>query len=167
MRIRFAKWVCDRLTKDADFGKKNHLFKWRSFWSWAGIHWRTHAPKTSRILVLILIQKHNWAIFLRKWIRIGRYSQWRSLSGNVKRIFVHKNWRGGYWQHLVSIGRRYVSNSLSYTQCFAPCFWRSYYQPQSWCHLATSELRFDTVEFFCNWCLFLEWKRLAHVWFDR
>ena len=32
--IRFAKWACDRLTEDADFGKKNRLFKWSSFWSW-------------------------------------------------------------------------------------------------------------------------------------
>ena len=27
MRFRFAKWACDRLTEDADFGKKNHLFR--------------------------------------------------------------------------------------------------------------------------------------------
>ena len=27
----------------------------------------------------------------------------------------------------------------------APCFWRSHYQPQSWCRLATSELQFDIV----------------------
>ena len=33
----------------------------------------------------------------------------------------------------------------SYTLCFAPCFSRSHYQPQSWCCLATSKLRFDTV----------------------
>ena len=42
-------------------------------------------------------------------------------------------------------GRHYVSHLLSYARCFAPCFWRSHYQPQSWCRLATSELRFDTV----------------------
>ena len=30
-------------------------------------------------------------------------------------------------------------------RCFTPCFWRSHYQPQSWCRLATSELRFDTI----------------------
>ena len=24
----------DRLTEDADFGKKNHLFRWSWFWSW-------------------------------------------------------------------------------------------------------------------------------------
>ena len=28
MRFRFAKWTCDRLTEDADFGtKKKHLFR--------------------------------------------------------------------------------------------------------------------------------------------
>ena len=27
MRFRFAKWTCDRLTEDADFAKKNHLFR--------------------------------------------------------------------------------------------------------------------------------------------
>ena len=28
IRFRFAKWACDRLTEDADFGKKkNHLFR--------------------------------------------------------------------------------------------------------------------------------------------
>ena len=61
-------------------------------------------------------------------------------------FFFHKNWRGGYWQHLVLTGRLYVPHSRNYTRCFAPCFWRSHYQPQSWCRLATSELRFDTVE---------------------
>ena len=89
-------------------------------------------------MVRILIQRHNWGIFLRKWARKGRHSQRRSLSGYVERIFVHKNWRGGYWPH-------YVPHSRSYTRCFTPCFWRSHYQPQSWCRLATSELRFDTV----------------------
>ena len=35
MRFRFAKWACERLTEDINFGKKkkHHLFKWRSFWS--------------------------------------------------------------------------------------------------------------------------------------
>ena len=54
------------------------------------------ALKTSHCLVRILVHRHNWAIFLRKWARIGRYSQWRSLSGHVERSFVHKNWRGRY-----------------------------------------------------------------------
>ena len=74
-----------------------------------------------------------------------RYSQWRSLSGHVEGIFIHKNWRGGYWQQLVSTGWLYMPHSWSYTRYFEPFFWRSHYQPQSWCCLATSELRFDTV----------------------
>ena len=101
--------------------KKNHLFRWSPFWSWrvckkaklshlghrkpARIHWKTDTPKTSHCLVRILVQRHNWAIILRKWARRGRYSQWRLLSGHVEQIFVHKNWSGAYWQHLVSTGR--------------------------------------------------------------
>ena len=61
--------------------KKNSLLRWSSFWSWrvckqakllhlghrkpARIHWKADAPK-ARILVRILVQKHNWVIFLRK-----------------------------------------------------------------------------------------------------
>ena len=113
--------------------------------NWRGGHWHhlvlrgwsslphsrsyTCWPKISHCLVRILIQRHNRAIFLRKWARRCRYNQWRSLSDNVERVFVHKNWREGFWQHLVSTGRRYVSHSWSYTRRFAPCFWRYHYQP--------------------------------------
>ena len=31
---RWAKWPCNRLTEDVDFGKKNYLCRWSSFWSW-------------------------------------------------------------------------------------------------------------------------------------
>ena len=144
--------------------KKNYLFGWSSFWSWrvykqaklshfehrkpARIHWKADTPKMSHCLVWIFVQRHNWAIFLRNWARRGRYSQWRSLSGHVEYIFIHKNWLGGYWQRLISTGRRYMPHSPSYTRCFAPCFRRSHYQPQSWCLLTTSELGFDTVGLF-------------------
>ena len=49
------------------------------------------AHKTNHCLMRILVQRHNWAIFPRKCVRKGRYNQWRSLSGHVERIFVHKN----------------------------------------------------------------------------
>ena len=94
----------DRLTVD----QEDHLFRWL-----ARKHWKANAPKTSHCLVQILVQRHNWVIFLSKWPRRGRYKQWRSLLSHVERIFVHKNWRGGYWQHLVSIGRRYAAHSKS------------------------------------------------------
>ena len=55
----------------------------------------------------------------------GRY------RAHVEQIFVHKNLRGGYWQHLVSTGRCYVPHSRSYTRCFALRFYRSHYQPQN------------------------------------
>ena len=54
------------------------------------IHWKADAPKTCHCLVRILVQKHNWLIFLLKWASRGRCSQWRSLSGHVERIFVSK-----------------------------------------------------------------------------
>ena len=79
--------------------KQNYLFRLSSFWSWrvckqaklshfwhrkpARIHCKADAFKTSHCLVRILVQRHNWAIFLRKWARRGGYSQWRSLSGHV------------------------------------------------------------------------------------
>ena len=89
-----GKWACDQIIENAVFSKKNHLFRWSSFWSWrvckqaiwghrklARIHWKADAPKMSHCLVRILVQRHNWSIFIRKWARRGRYSQWRSLSG--------------------------------------------------------------------------------------
>ena len=104
MRFRFAKLARDRLTEDADFCKKNHLFRWISFWSWrvckqvkfshlvhrksARIHWKADAPKTSHCLVRILLQRHNWNIFLRKWARRSRYSQWQSLQKLKRRILA-------------------------------------------------------------------------------
>ena len=63
-----------------------------------------------------------------------------TLNGDRYRAMLNKNWWGGYWQYLVSTGRRYLPHSRSYTRCFATCFWRSHYQPQSWFRLATSEL---------------------------
>ena len=88
------------------FWQINHLFRWSSFWSCrlckqaklshlghrkaARIHWKADAPKTSHCLLPILIQRHNWAIFLRKWARRGL-----SLSGHVERIFVHKKLKRG------------------------------------------------------------------------
>ena len=94
-------------------------------------HWKADTSKTRHCLVLILVQRHNWEIFLWKWARRGRYSQCRSLSGHIARIFVHKNLKGGYWQHLVSTEQRYMPYSRSYTRCFEPCFWR----PHSSCDL--------------------------------
>ena len=122
---------------------KQTLRIWRTKKS-ARIHLKVAPQKISHCLVRLLVHRHNWAIFLRKWRR-GRYSSWRSLSGHVEWIFVHKNWRGGYWQHLVTKNDTNVAQSRSYTRCFAPCFWKSHYQPQSWCRFPTSELWFDTV----------------------
>ena len=82
----WTKWACNRLRQDGDFAnKKNHFFRWSSFWFWqlckqaklshlghrtpACIYWKADAPKTSHSLVRILVQRHNWEIFLGKWAR--------------------------------------------------------------------------------------------------
>ena len=77
----------DRLTEDADFGKKKSFFQMKLILILASmetrkivafgaqksarIHWKADAPKTSHYLVWILIQRHNWDIFLRKWADNG------------------------------------------------------------------------------------------------
>ena len=61
----------------------------------ARIHWKANAPKTNHCLVRILVQGHNWGIFLRKCVTV-RYSQWWSLLGHVEWIFVHINWRATF-----------------------------------------------------------------------
>ena len=121
---------------------KKYRVRHLTFWSWrvckqAKLSHLGHR-KPARI---------HWKLgnFLRKRTRRGGCSQWRSLSGHVELIFVHKNSRGGYWQHLVSTERRYVPHSWSHTRYFASCFWRSHYQPQSWCCLATSGHRWTII----------------------
>ena len=68
------------------FWQNNHLFIWSSFWSWrlckqakllplghrksTRIHWEADATTTSHCLVQNLVQRHNWVIFLRKWMNL-------------------------------------------------------------------------------------------------
>ena len=126
------------LQKMPILAKKNHLFRWSPFWCWhlshlghrkpARIHWKADASKTSHCLVRILVQRHNWIIFLRKWARRDCYIQWRSLSGHVKRIFIHKNWWEGYWQHLVSTGRHIGTTQPNLHSMFCPLFLKIAYK---------------------------------------
>ena len=101
----------DRFTEDDDFGKKKSSFQMKLILiSLEYVNkqncriWGTEndALKTSLCLVRILVQRHTWAIFIRKWAKRGRYSQWRSLSDHVEQIFVHKNWRGEYCPDFMS-----------------------------------------------------------------
>ena len=65
----FAKWACDRLTENANFGKKKIIvsddahFDLGGFVNKQNCHiWGTehpHVPKTSDCLVRILVQSHN------------------------------------------------------------------------------------------------------------
>ena len=63
------------LQKMPILAKKNHLFRWSSFWPWRLCkqpklshlgHRKADAAKMSHCLVRILVQQHNWAIFLWK-----------------------------------------------------------------------------------------------------
>ena len=106
--------------------EKNHIFKASSFCSWrvckqaklsllgyrkpAHKDWKADAPKTSHCLVRILVQRHNWAIFLRKWARRDRYSQWRSLS---EKYVVICSWDKNLSDHNLSLKNEKVSVAFS------------------------------------------------------
>ena len=133
-------------------GNEYHLFRWSSFWSWrvckqAKLSHLGH-EKPARI------HPKRVTVWCGFWSRgkVGLFffengqGEAVTVNGDCYRAMLNEFLlRGRYWQHLVSTGRRYVPYSRSYTRCSAPCFWRSHYQPQNWCRLATSELRFDTV----------------------
>ena len=78
MRFPLAKWTCDRLTEDADFGKKKIIFLGEAHfdlsrcvntqscrnWSTENPHvYIKRRPKTRNCLVRILVQRHNWAFW--------------------------------------------------------------------------------------------------------
>ena len=63
---------------------------------------RTHSLKSRRshnesLFGADFVPEANWAIFLRKWTRRGRYSQWQSLSGHIEWIFVEEEDIGNIW----------------------------------------------------------------------
>ena len=142
----------DRVTEDADFGKKtNRIFKWSSFWSCkqaklthlghrkpARILWTDDAPKTSHCLVRILMQRHNWTIFFFE---------------NEQAIVIGPCWTNFCSQKvksriLVTFG--FDRTALRVTQpklhsMLCALFLKIAFQSQIWCRLATSELWFDTV----------------------
>ena len=65
LELCFAEWTCDRFTEDADFSKKKIIFLDEAHFDLgAPIHSKADAPKMSHCLVRILVQRHNWGIFL-------------------------------------------------------------------------------------------------------
>ena len=156
MRFRFAKWSCNRLTEEADLGKKIFFsgeahFDLGGYVNKQNCHiWGTEKPHA-------YIERHTypkrvtvWCGFWSRGINgpfFFENEQGESITVNGDRYqamlneFLFTN-----WQYLVSTGWRFVLHNQSYTRCSASCFWGWHYQPQSWCRLATSELRFITVE---------------------
>ena len=75
LKQRLAKWACDRLIEDADFGKKiifsdeahfelgkQNYGIWGTETPHAYIEKPTH-PKQVTVWCRFLVQRHNWAIF--------------------------------------------------------------------------------------------------------
>ena len=88
------------------------------------IHWKADAPTVT-----------VWCGFWSRGIIGPFFFENEQVNGDSYRAILNeflftKIWSRGYRQHLVSTGWRYVLHSRIYTRCFAPCFWRSYYQPQ-------------------------------------
>ena len=80
MHFRFAKWACDQLTEDADFGKKKIILSVETYFELGGYVnkqnyriWRTENPhvfiekptQTKQVTVWCRFW-HNWATFLLK-----------------------------------------------------------------------------------------------------
>ena len=161
---------------------KKKLFRWSSFWSWrvckqaklslsghrkpSRIHWKANAPKT------------NHCGIIRPFFFENEQAEAVTVNGDRYRAMMNEflfTIVEDKWQHLVSTGRRYVPHSRSYTWCFKPSFWRSLYQPQSRCLLATSELGFDSPTIICHLAisemrfdvvglLFVGWRQARDNW---
>ena len=82
-------------------------------------HWKAYASKTSHCLVLSLVQRHNWAIFLRKWARRGRYSRWCNELLFTK---IEEEDAGNIW--FQQDGATCPTGEATLD---APCFWISHY----------------------------------------
>ena len=132
--------------------KKNHLFRWSSFRSWRVCKQAKLSHLRHRKPVRI-----DWKPLHPKQVIVWCGFWSRGINGP----FFFENEQG---EAVTVNGDRYraLLNELLFTKieeedigniwfqqdvatCFAPCFWRSHYEPQSWYHLATSELRFDTI----------------------
>ena len=147
-----GNWACNRLTEDADFRKKNYLFRWSSFWSW----------RLCKQAKLKSIEKPTqpkrgtvWCGFWSSGI-IGPFffenEQREAVTVNSDRYRAILN------EFLFTKIQEEIIDNIWFQQdgatCYTaeatldilrPVFLRSHYQLQSWCRLANSELWCDTV----------------------
>ena len=150
----------DRLREDADFGKNKIIFSDETHFDLGGYVnkqncriWDTEFPQA----------------YIEKPTHPKRVTVWCGFwSGGLIEPFFFENEQGeaatvngDHYRGMLNVflftkiekedigniwfqqdgATSHTAELHSYTRCFAPCFWRS----QSWYHLATSELRFDTV----------------------
>ena len=147
-----GSWPAIDLQKMPILVKKNRLFVWSSFWSW-------RVCKQAKLSHLKHRKPHAYIENSRDPKQVTVWCAcW---FGAIMGPFFFKNeqkeaatvncvhYRAVLNEFLFTkIGEEDIGNvphSQGYTRCFAPSFWRSLYQAQSWCRLATSELQFDTV----------------------
>ena len=107
LELRFAMWACDRLTEDADFGKKKSSFQNRRIWGTENPHAYIEKPMDSKQVTV-------WCGFWSRGI-IGQFffenGQGEAVTVNADRyramlnefLFTKIEEERRYWQHLVSM----------------------------------------------------------------
>ena len=117
----------DRLSEDGDFDKKKIIFSDEEHFDLGGYvnkkivafeaqRTRTYTLKSRRIQNESLfgadLNPEAWLNdFFSEMIKEWPLQSMATVIGHVAWIFLHRNWRGGYWQHLFSTGRLYVAHS--------------------------------------------------------
>ena len=154
MRFRFAKWACDRLTKDADFGKKNIISDEAHFDFGEYVnkqYWKADTPKTSHCLERILVQRNNWAIFLRKWANFCSQKLKRQRLVSTGPIYVphsHFSYQAMLNEFLFTkIEDKDIGNIWFQQDGTTYCFRRSHYHHH---HYHSSKIRTQFSHTFCN-----------------
>ena len=129
----------DRFTEDANFGKRiifsheahfdlGRYVNKQNYCIWGTENPQPYIEKPTHLKVSVWCR--FWSRGLTRpfffFLKMSKERPLQSMAIVIGpcsvRISVHKNWRAGYWQHLLSTGWRYVPYSQSYTRCFATCF---------------------------------------------
>ena len=104
-------------------------------WGTENLHWKADAPKTNHCLVRILVQRHNLSVTVNG-------DRYRAMLKEFLFTKIEEQGIGHIWFQQPAL--RSTQPKLC-SMFWALFFWRSHYQPHSWCRLATSDLRLDTV----------------------
>ena len=154
IRLKGAgKWSCDRLTKGVDFRKKKSSFQMKLIlidveaqncrvWATENPHAYIEKPKHPK---RITIWSGFWSLGIIGPFFFGNKQgeadtvngdRYRALLNEFLFTKIEEEDIGNIW---------FQQDGGTCHTAEATCFWKSHYQPQSWCRLATSELGYDTV----------------------